>query len=440
MEKLPKILSVSLSTWRKGSGIHTQTDLFKFWEADRVAQIYTRSDLPNTPVCNNFFQISENAIIKSVFTRKHVGKRVENTDAFSSEVQKAVEEEKKLYAKAHVKKSWFLTLAREVVWSLGVWKTKELKRFIREENPDVYFIPIYPVVYMGKLQRYILKKHPKPYVCYLMDDNYSYKACGKNLFAYIHRFWLRNVVKDLAVNCNEMFAMTKTVARETDNLFGTKSLILTKGINYDNLKFKEKEISTPIKMVYTGKLVIGRAESLVAISQALKNINKDGLKMTLDIYSPDVLDDETMAYLNSNGCTFRGVVPKEEVEKIQEDADVVVFVESLEKEFRYAARLSFSTKLTDYFKSGKCIFAIGDRNIAPIEYLRDNDAAIIVNRYKEIEGTLSLLAYNPKLVKEYGKKAFECGKRNHSEEKIKEVFCSTFIKAAKQKYKGKRNG
>ncbi len=436
MEKLPKILSVSLSTWRKDSGVHTQTDLFKFWEPDRVAQIYTKSDLPDTPVCNSFFQISENAIIKSVFTRKRVGKRVENSAAFNESVQKAVDAEQKLYAKAHRKKSWFLTLAREVVWSLGVWKTRALKRFIKEENPDVYFIPIYPVVYMGKLQRYILKKHPKPYVCYLADDNYSYQACGKNVFAYIHRFWLRSVVKKLAKNCNEMFTITETEARDTDKLFGTKSRILTKGIKYDNLEFKEKEVQSPIKMVYTGKLVIGRAESLVAISQALKKINKDGLRMTLDIYSPDVLDDDTMKYLNSNGCTFKGVVPKEEVEKIQSQADIVVFVESLEKEFRYAARLSFSTKLTDYFKSGKCIFAIGDKNIAPIEYLRDNDAAIIVNRYKEIEGTLALLAYNPKLIKEYGKKAFECGKRNHSEEKIKEVFRSTFIKAAKQKYKG----
>ena len=56
--KLPKVLSISLSTWRKDSGIHTQTDLFKYYNSDRVAQIYTKSDLPNTPVCNSFFRIS----------------------------------------------------------------------------------------------------------------------------------------------------------------------------------------------------------------------------------------------------------------------------------------------------------------------------------------------------------------------------------------------
>ena len=100
--------------------------------------------------------------------------------------QKAIEEEKTLYEKAHKKKSWFMTLAREAVWWLGKWKTTELDKFIEEEAPDVYFVPIYPVVYMAKLQLHILKKFPKPYVCYLWDDNYSYKPCGKNPFAYFH--------------------------------------------------------------------------------------------------------------------------------------------------------------------------------------------------------------------------------------------------------------
>ena len=72
-DNYPKVLAISLSTWRKDSGIHTQTDLFKYWNPEKVAQIYTRSDLPDTPVCNKFFQISENAVIKSVLIRKKVG-------------------------------------------------------------------------------------------------------------------------------------------------------------------------------------------------------------------------------------------------------------------------------------------------------------------------------------------------------------------------------
>lgn len=429
--KLPKILAISLSTWKSGSGIHTQTDLFKFWNPDRVAQIYTKSDMPNTPVCNRFFQISENEIIKSVYKRNKVGERVSNTVNIDEKTKKALEAEKKLYAKAHKKKSWFMTIVRELVWSLGGWKSKALDNFIEEEAPDVYFVPIYPVVYMGKLQLYILQKYPKPYVCYLADDNYSYKACGKNVFAYIHRFMLRRVVRKLAVNCTQMFTITKTEAEETDRLFGTKSIVLTKGINYEGLNFEEKEISNPIKMIYTGNLLIGRANSLVEISKALAKINQVEEKITLDIYSPTILDDEVMELLNSNGCHFRGSVPKSEVDEIQKSADIVIFAESLEKEHRFDARLSFSTKLTDYFKNGKCIFAIGDKNIAPIIYLRENNSAIIANEYNEIEELLANLIEHPEKIKEYSRNAFECGKRNHNERDIKKIFVDTFCKAAK---------
>ena len=185
-------------------------------------------------------------------------------------------------------------------------------------------------------------------------------------------------------------------------------------------------------MVYTGNLLIGRASSLVAISNALKNINKDKIKIVFDIYSPTVLDDKTMEALNSNGCTYRGSVTKDKVADIQRSADVVVFAESLEKQHRYAARLSFSTKLTDYFASGKCVFAIGDEHIAPIEYLRENDAAIIATDYSEIEKQLRVLTENPQVITEYGKKSFDCGKRNHNENDIKKIFVDTFIKAAEK--------
>ncbi len=432
-EMLPKVLAVSLSTWRFDSGIHTQTDLFKFWDPKRVAQIYTKSDLPNTPVCNLFFQISENAVIKSVLTRKQVGKKVENGAKAESDEKKAVDEERALYEKAHRKKSWLMTLLREAVWFFGNWKTKALLSFIDDFSPNIYFLPIYPVVYMGWIQLYILKKRPKPYVCYLADDNYSYQVCGKNLFAYIHRFILRGVVEKLARNCREMFTITKTEAEDTDRLFGTHSVVLTKGIDYSALAFKEKEVSAPIKMVYTGKLVIGRASSLVLISKALAEINEDKLRMTMDIYSPDVMDDKTMRLLNANGCTFKGSVPKNEIAAVQESADIAVFVESLEKRYRNAARLSFSTKLTDYFKSGCCIFAIGAPEIAPIEYLKENDAAVIAVSAAEVKTQLLRLAENPALISAYGKKAFECGKRNHDEPVVQETFILTIRRAAREK-------
>ncbi len=433
-EQLPKILSVSLSTWDDNANVHTQTDLFKYWEKDRVAQIYTKATLPNTAVCDSFFQISENAVMKSVFNRKRVGRRVKNGASADTSAQKSIEQEQKLYAMGHKKKSWLLTLAREFVWKFGSWKSDELCQFIEEEDPDIYFIPIYPVVYMGRLQRYILKKYPKPYVCYLADDNYSYENCHSP-FAYLHRFWLRKCVKKLAENCTEMFTITKTEAEDTDKLFGTHSVVLTKGLDYTGKEYKHITPHKPLRMVYTGNLLIGRASSLVAISKALADINKDGEKITFDIYSPTELPEKTMALLNANGCTHHGNVSRAEVLRVQSEADIVVFAESLEKKHRYAAKLSFSTKITDYLLSGKCIFAIGDKDIAPIQYLRDNDAAVIATEYTQIEEDLRRLSDDGALIDHYGRCAFECGKRNHNEELIKNTFVSAFVRASETENK-----
>lgn len=291
--KLPKVLAISISTWHKDSGIHTQTDLFKYWDPNRVAHIYTRSNYPDTPVCNKFFQIAENGIIRSVLNRKPVGKEVFNGQkAENAADDKAIQSERKLYDYAHKEKNWFLTCVRELVWKLGNWKTKALLDYVKEVNPDVYFIPIYGVAYMAWLQLYVIKKFPRPYVCFITDDNYSYMACGKNPWAWLHRYILRKGVKKLAENCNEIFVITKTEAKDTDDNFGTKSVVLTKGIDYSKLKFDDRKPHTPIKMVYTGNLLIGRAASLIEISKALANINKDGVKVTFDIYTPTILDDE----------------------------------------------------------------------------------------------------------------------------------------------------
>ena len=428
---LPKVLAISISTWHKDSGIHTQTDLFKFWDPNKVAHIYTRSNYPDTPVCNKFFQISENGVIRSVLSRKPIGREVFNRQkAEDSADIKAIRSEKKLYNFAHKEKNWFLTCVRELVWFLGKWKTKALDNYVEDVNPDLYFIPIYGVAYMAWLQLYIIKKFPRPYVCFMTDDNYSYMACGKNPWAWLHRYILRKGVRKIIKNCNEIFVITETEAKETDEIFGTNSIVLTKGIDYSKLRFDNREPGNPIKMVYTGNLLIGRSTSLVEISKAMANINKGRIKLTFDIYTPTIVDEETTKILNSNGCTKHPPVPKEQIFDIQSNADIVVFVESLEKSHRYDARLSFSTKLTDYFASGKCIFAIGDKIIAPIQYLKKYDCAVVATEYSQVEEQLCKLIDNPCFITEYGKKAFEIGKMNHEESKVRKTFVDTLCKVA----------
>ena len=426
MGNLPKVLVVSINAWKDNTGINTLIELFKFWDKEKLAQIYTKSAMPSTQICERFFRISENAVLKSIFNRKvETGKQVYNEDDISEQEQQAIEQEQQLYKKGRKQQSWFLAIARDIVWQIGKWKTEALNQFIDEFNPDVLFLPIYPTIYMGVIQNYILKKTGKPAVCYLADDNYTYKPLGRNLLAYVHRFFLRKVVKKVVKQCNQVFVIAPKQKEEYDRIFDVNSVVLTKGIDYSKYPYEKPVLHQPIRMVYTGKLIIGRWKSLTAIAEAMEKINKDKERIILDIYTTDILTKQQEQLLNRNGCCVRGAVSLQEVERIQKESDIVVFVESLEKEYKNVARLSFSTKITDYLKSGKCIFAIGDKDIAPIDYFNRYDSAITVSSYEEIIERLEQLASNHGIIYEYALKAYECGLENHEQMKTRKLLIKT---------------
>ena len=110
---------------------------------------------------------------------------------------------------------------------------------------------------------------------------------------------------------------------------------------------------------------------------------------------------------------------------------MVVFAEALSGKEANVAKLSFSTKITDYLSNGKCILAIGKEDIAPIDYFRRNDSALIANSKDEIENRVREIINNPMLTDDYGEKAFVCAVRNHERGMMNERFVNTMLKAFK---------
>lgn len=423
---LPKVLVVGINAWRTDGTAHTLMDIFSCWDPKKVALVYTRADLPNTLACKRFFQISESQIIKSVLKPwMKVGRVVENTPNGNTE---EITTERERYAKAHKKPSAILPLLREVVWKLGRWKTPALKQFVEDFNPDIIFVPIYPTAYMGRIQRYITKLTGKPTVCYLADDNYSYDACS-NIWQYIHRFWLRKHVGPIAKNSKEMFVIVDKEKEDTDTRFGTDSVILTKSVDFSGKSYMHHTPNSPLKFVYTGSLIIGRDKTLSLLADAINAVNKDGVKAELYIYSQTTPNDEVLGHINVGAAHFCGRIGRDEVLKVQQEADVVVFSEALDGKDANVAKLSFSTKITDYISNGKCVLAIGKDYIAPIDYFQRNDAAIIAHNADEIGLRVAQIVDNPIIVDEYGEKAYNCAVKNHEKQMMEQRFIDTMCKA-----------
>lgn len=425
---LPRVLVVDINPWREDGTSHTMKNIFTCWEPEKVAQIYTKPIMPYTKVASRFFQIDESVVIRSVL--KPWLCAGEEVVSLVNSVGKGLSETRRDSITSGACFS-FMYLCREILWLFGHWRSRKLEAFLKDYNPELIFACIQPTVFSGWIERYIIQKTGKPFVCYLADDNYSYESCS-NIWSYLHRFWLRKNVKWLSTHCKQMFVIVEKEKEDTDKRFGTDSVILTKSIDFNGKKYQSHKPNEPLKFIYTGSMIIGRDKTLALVADAINKINKESgcTKAEFYIYSQSEPNDEILVRINNGASHFCGMIGRDEVQHVQKEADVVVFAEALVGKESNAAKLSFSTKITDYLSNGKCVLAIGKEDIAPIDYFKRNDSALIAYTGTDVEKRVREIVGNPQLIEQYGKKAFDCAVRNHEKAMMDERFIKTMKRAS----------
>lgn len=415
------ILVSTVGSW-SDIGADTWSTLLSKYEKESISSLYLRADINASPNCNHFFHIIESRLMKSIVAPS----TQTGEEYYSSDIPKLLSnnressEESQRYAKYKKNKSWLLMFAREFLWLFGRWNTKEFNHFLDRVNPDILILPIESYIHLNRINKYIIKKkHPKV-LSFFNDDNFSYKQ-EKSIGYIIHRWWQRKSVKWLVNHSDQVFAVSPKTKRECDAEFGINSIIMSKPMTDDSIpEFKESKL--PIRLVYTGKLYINREKTLATVASAVKKINADGTKVILDIYSGSPLaDDDLHALECDNNCHFRGKIPYSQVFEEQRRSDILLFVEDLSDK-NLVARLSLSTKVTDYFASGRCMWAIGNRDLGPIEYIKEQDAGLVSMTEQEVFDVLEKVVNDPSIIQEYARKGYECGIKNHSVEKLTEVL------------------
>lgn len=434
----PKILVCTVDAWSKSNGNDTMASLLRGYPKERLACLYIRAELSDSDVCDNYFHIMENRVVRSCFGSKiptGVAFSVSsNTDNQAADEARAEKKRYRFYKKIRTSG---LILIRELLWKAGRWQTPEMDAFIDGFAPDIVLFPIEGYIHFNRIMEYIVRHTaPKKVLSYLWDDNFTYKQNPYNLFARLHRWWLRCGVKRLVSLSDTVFAICPKMKEECDREFGINSVLLTKPLNTKEA-FIPYIPSIPIRILYTGRLIYGRDKAVAELVDALQIINKGKARVVLDIYTDTVMSARIKKRIDIPGCcNIKGFVPQHEVLELQRKADILLFAESFSSA-KPVARLSFSTKLTDYFSAGKCILAIGNADLGPIEYLKRQDAGIVVETPSQMLPVLQRIVEQPALVEEYAKKGWRCGISNHNPDMIKTIFmnslaCESFAPAINQ--------
>lgn len=419
-----KILVNTVDAWSRKTGSDTMSSLLSGFDSENVASINIRARKSDSKAAGRYFHILEGRVIRSIFHPSLItGEAYLPQDNGENDAE--LQQESRRYGGRHLFSRYFYVLIREILWKWGHWKSRQLDAFIEDFGPEVFFFPIESYIHFNRLNLYIIKKFkPKRVLGYMWDDNFTFRQDPRSPLYRLHRRWLRRSVKALIHECDVVFAICPKMKRELDAEFGIDSVLLTKPVRPVEPTFASV-VSGPIRILYTGKLIIGRAETVAAIVTAIQQINKDGQKVLLDVYTDTPFPERMRKRIDVPGCCrLLPFIPQQEVFVKQMEADVLLFAESFSTR-KEIARLSFSTKITDYLSAGKCIWAVGNADLAPIDYLSREDAALISESPDEILKVLRRMIENPQLLLSYARKAYDCGKRNHDAGKIHAIFAES---------------
>lgn len=417
-----KILIVSNTPWSKENSFgNSFSNIFEGIPDLEFANISCRTVTDLEPIVSACFEISEKSLLKHLKDKRSPSGKKIDIEALKNCKKSAEESNIKTFAR---KKRWqVLFWARDIIWTLGRWKSQELLDFIDDFKPDLIFQPVYYSSYLNDIACFIQEYTNVPMLGYISDDCYTLRQFSLSPLYWIDRLHKRKKVKKTIEKCKILYVISEIQKRDYEKAFGVPCKILTKSADFTEPPQLKTPYNTPLQLVFTGNIGTNRWKSLAVIAQALQELNQNGTKAELRIYTATPLTAKMQKALQIDGASYlMGTVPASAIPQIQSEADMLVHAEALDLKNRLAVRQSFSTKLVDYFKAARPILAVGPKDVASIDHLLQNNCALVADNAADLAVMLSDCLENPKRLHTLAENAFLCGKRHHDAAQMKEML------------------
>lgn len=414
--KYPKVLIISHNvinlTSNMGKTLH---DTFIGWPADKLCQLYLYPQLPSTNACQDYYRVTDVDIVNSLIKLKKPGKIIEASQISNDNTEERVvgAGTDNLYKKGRTRKPVYM-LARNFIWSIGTWKTKELDQWIRKCSPDIIYFASGDYTFPYKITDYLSKKYNIPVMMAIYDDFY-FSAKNTSIMEIIKNFQYGNVLKKMLKNAIQVSYASSIMKKKYDAEFDLNGFIQYKSAKINSFPEVQTE---PLVLSYLGGLSLNRWKSLVDIGRCLQKIATDS-KLLIDVYSTETEESIISQMIPENGINFHGGISADEVNSVIERSSLLLIVESFDEEYKERIECSLSTKVAESVASGRCIFAYGPQDVGAMDYLIQNDCAIVVSNKSELSKELSNVLGDYKLRKYYANKALRVAKMNHDADSIR---------------------
>lgn len=423
-----KILIIADEVWNDTlHGNNVLTNWFNRFDAE-FAEIYCSPGTPKNYCCEKYFQITDSMMVKSIFG-KRAGRMFQMSlpDMQNDIVQNSAEQiPTSFYNFMKSIAGEGIRAVRDLIWLLGRYDKNAMQQFIDEFQPDVVFCTRLLTPKLVRLERVVAKMTDASFVAFTADDEASLMQVSYSPIYWLRRLLFRKAFRKHVKMYKHYFTFSEEQAANYFLEYGIPSSTLYKSGAFDSEPIV-KSNTAPLKLVYAGRLYCNRWKTLAAIGKALKEINNDGIKMTLDIYTQEKVNSKQLKALSPNNyLRINNGVSPDELVQIYSEADIALHVESFDKKYRYATRVSFSTKIIDLMASSCAILAICWEEHAGYQYLKKHNAAFCVSNTSDIKDMLLSIVENSDLIDQFAAKAWNCGTRNHNPKLINKQIQDAF--------------
>ena len=401
---------------------------FHDWAPEDLCQIYFHSEVPTTRLCEQYFRITDFDLVNAFRFRKP-GTAFTRADIREERTTSRVDTgtAAQVYQAAQKRAPW-MYFARNALWSLGAWKTKELDDWMERQRPDVIFFASGDYVFAYCVVRYLSEKYGIPVVTAVFDDYYVYRGESRSPLARWNTRVFRRTMEKMMKASKGTLYVHPAMCRAYDKAFQTHGRVL-----YASAACAEAPLEDggPVRVSYLGGLGLKRYEALVQVGRLLRRLVPDG-SVLLDVYSGE-RDPRILAQMTEeNGIRFHGAVSAREVHRVEAESSILLLAESFAPELLERLRYSLSTKTAEYLASGRCMLAYGPREAGVIAYLLENGAGCVATSPEELKEKLREVLSSPEKRREYAARQLELARQNHAAPRNSAVLRETLENAVKE--------
>ncbi len=346
--------------------------------SENIAQFYTgTNELPDIDVCKNYYRVTEFQVLKSIcslsFKAKNSHQRhMENVGGLNALAIDDSNTLKKI--KGNAKNLAFI---REFIWDFKTWDTKALDQWISNFKPTIIFAVLGNCGFLHKIAVYLKQRYKIPLAVFFTDD-YVINDDSKNFIQRLHFKYLNRIYAKTLQIADSAFVIGKAMQEAYEKKFNRHFGVLVNGVDFSGHVHPPKTIAIdkPIVISFIGGIHLNRWQSIVKLGSIFNSIPK--YKIELKVYTVRRPNDEILEAFNRSNVAYCGGLSAEQVINQIKETDILLHVESFDKQNRLYTQYSISTKIPEYMSSNRGIIAYGPHEIASIRIFSENNIGCVL--------------------------------------------------------------